>query len=301
MNIRPETPSDYAAIAAVNIRAFGQRLAESQIVTLHRQRRCFDANLSLVAEVDDQVVGHVLFTPQRLRLLGQTIEAVILAPIAVDPACQKQGVGGALIEAGHAAAREKGAAFAMLIGHPTYYPRFGYVQNAFGGGGLGLWSAKAEPLVSRPLLESDLPQLHELWLAQEGDVDFALEPEPTMVDWLSPNPAVRAIVYERDGEVVGYCRIHSARPTSPTVFLARDAAIARSMVWLLAGGGAQVSLPLHPAAPWAAELGQAGAAAWDVAMVRPLNDSPFDDYMQQVAAGTRAPGRPIWSTAFEVE
>jgi predicted N-acetyltransferase YhbS len=85
MNIRPETPQDYAAVANVHVRAFGQRLAEALIVALHRQRPLYDAELSLVAEIDGRIVGHVLFSPQKIRLLGQAVLAVNLAPIAIEP------------------------------------------------------------------------------------------------------------------------------------------------------------------------------------------------------------------------
>jgi hypothetical protein len=73
------------------------------------------------------------------------------------------------------------------------------------------------------------------------------------------------------------------------------------MVWQMYGAGVMVSLPLHPATRWATDLGTASAGAWDVAMVCPLNDSRFPDYLRQVIGGTRPPGRPIWSTAFDVE
>ena len=299
MNVRPELPSDYANIARTTIRAFGERLAEAQIIALLRQRCDYDPALSLVAEEHGEIVGHILFTPCHLRLMGETVRAVILAPVSVDPAWQKQGIGGALIEAGHAIAREKGAALSLLIGHPTYYPRFGYRTNAYGGGALGTWSAKADALVSRPLAEADLPRLHELWLMQEGDVDFAIEPTSEMVDWLSPNPAVRATVYERDGRVVGYSRAHGLKANNPAYFLAEDVAAARSMIWMLAGGGAMVSLPIHPASSWAQELGPAGVEAWEPAMVCPLADSPFEEYERQVKAGARPAGRLIWGTAFD--
>lgn len=95
--IRPEQPTDYAAIAAVHVRAFENRASEALIVPLHRHRRAFDPDLSLVAEADGRIVGHALFSPQTIRLLGADVPAVNLAPIAVDGAWQRAGVGGRLI------------------------------------------------------------------------------------------------------------------------------------------------------------------------------------------------------------
>lgn len=76
MRIRPETPADYAAIAALHVRAFGDRTGEGLVVALHRQRAAFDPELSLVAEKDGRVTGHVLFSPRHLGLLGQEVRAV---------------------------------------------------------------------------------------------------------------------------------------------------------------------------------------------------------------------------------
>ena len=119
LTIRPETTADYADIAAITARAFG-RAAEAVVVALLRHRRAFDPTMSLVAEDEGRIVGHVMFSPPyRLRLLGTDVSAVNLAPIAVDPLMQGRGVGGALIEYGHSLARAKGYAFSFLLGHPT--------------------------------------------------------------------------------------------------------------------------------------------------------------------------------------
>lgn len=96
INIRAETLQDYAAIAQVHIRAFGGRLDEALIVALQRQRPQFDPELALVAEVEGLVVGHALFMPQVIRLLGTDVRAVNLAPIGIDPAYQRRGVGARL-------------------------------------------------------------------------------------------------------------------------------------------------------------------------------------------------------------
>jgi putative acetyltransferase len=102
MAIRPETPHDYSAIAGLHERAFGDRAANAMIVALHRHRAAFDPDLSLVAEEGGQVVGHVLLSPRDIRLLGETVCAVNLAPIAIDPSHQRRGIGGRLLDAGAA-------------------------------------------------------------------------------------------------------------------------------------------------------------------------------------------------------
>jgi predicted N-acetyltransferase YhbS len=305
MRIRSETVQDYPRIAALHARAFGERPTEALIVALLRQRPAFDPDLSLVAELDGQVAGHALFSPHAVRLLGQDVRAVNLAPIAVDPSAQRQGVGGVLIAAGHAIARDKGYAFSFLLGHTSYYPRHGYLIRAYGASSLTLPAVGLPPpdLAARPPREADIGALRALWQRAEADVDFALEPGGELLDWLSPNPAIAATVFLDGEEIIGYARVHTADPARPRAFLPRDTATARRMAAQLAAAtpAAEVILPLHPASAGAAELGGAECRAWDAAMACPLRPSPFDGYYAEVVAGVRAPGRLVWPVAFDLE
>src|SRR5690349_2467555 len=122
MIIRPETPADYADIAGINARAFGHG-TEPALVSLLRHRRDYDPELALVAEIDGRRVGYAMFVPYRVRLLGETVPVVNLAPLAVDVMYQRTGIGGALIAEGHRIAQQKGYALSMLLGHSDYYPR----------------------------------------------------------------------------------------------------------------------------------------------------------------------------------
>jgi putative acetyltransferase len=305
VRIRPETIQDYAGIAALHARAFGERPAEALIVALHRQRPAFDPGLSLVAEQDGRILGHALFSPHTVRLLGQDVRAVNLAPLAVDRSAQRQGIGGQLIAAGHAIARDKGCAFSFLLGHTSYYPRHGYLTRAYGVSSLSLPTAGVPrpDLVARAPREADIAALRALWRWAEAQVDFALDPGGELLDWLSPNPAIAATLFLDGQELVGYTRVHAAEPARPRVFLARDAATARRMAAQIADAAAatEVVLPLHPASAGAAELGGVECRAWDAAMVCPLRSSPFDEYYDQVATGARAPGRLTWPVPFDLE
>jgi predicted N-acetyltransferase YhbS len=318
LKIRSETIADYPAIAAVNFAAFGM-IEEGSIVVLQRQSENFDPELSLVAEVDGRVVGHVLFMPHRVQLLGETVRAVNLAPISILPEYQKRGIGGKLIEAGHNLAREKGYNFSFLIGHPTYYPRLGYLPNAYGFSALKVTVDLARQsgsdlptLTTRPVQSGDGPALHRLWQANFlPEVDFSLDPGQALVEWVSPNPAVEAVAYlsEDGSEIVGYCRARAATPEKPIMFLAKVGAVARAMLDLLArkktGPGpvstVEFELPLHPSARLTAELGGGAECRTGIyTMACPLRPSLFDEYYAQVNAGTRPPGFLIWPTAFEL-
>jgi putative acetyltransferase len=122
--IRPETPDDVAAIRVVNERAFGQP-AEANLVDALRANG--KAIISLVAEQNGQVIGHLLFSPVTIESENQIIAGVGLAPLAVLPEWQSRGIGSRLVEAGLAQCRSAGHQRAVVLGHAHYYPRFGFV------------------------------------------------------------------------------------------------------------------------------------------------------------------------------
>jgi predicted N-acetyltransferase YhbS len=99
---------------------------EGRLVDKLRKASTFIDELSLVAEVNGQVVGHILFTPVEIDNGHQKFQSLVLAPVSVLPEFQKMGIGGQLILAGHHKAKELGFQSAILLGHPGYYPRFGY-------------------------------------------------------------------------------------------------------------------------------------------------------------------------------
>ena len=312
--IRPERISDYSAIGAVHVAAFGNRAPEALIVALHRQRAVFDPALSLVAEVDNRIVGHVLFSPHRMRLLDENIPAVNLAPIAVDPLYQNQGIGSQLITEGHAIAASKGYKVAFLLGHTKYYPRFGYHTHSHGSSEVtvpiaSLTGIPGEKLNTRSPLSDDVPTLRTLWLQSESNVDFSLDPGPDLLDWLSPNPAITATIYLRDDIIVGYTRIHAAKPTHPRIMLASDedaAGILAAHIALHAKESQPITLPLHPSSTVAGAFTKSDGAiwtckSWAAAMACSLAPSPLDDYLTQVQEGNRLPGRIIWPVAFDLE
>lgn len=121
---RTETGRDVAAVHEVNAAAF-EGPAEAELVDALRADPAWLPGLSWVAEgPGGQVIGHALLTRCHI---GEA-DAVALAPVAVLPAFQKQGVGDAVVRAGLDAARDQGERLAVVLGHPEYYPRFGFVR-----------------------------------------------------------------------------------------------------------------------------------------------------------------------------
>jgi putative acetyltransferase len=122
--VRPEEPADLDAIRRVNERAF-EGSAEADLVEALRAKGA--VTLSLVAVGDGRVVGHILFSPVRIESSSGSAAALGLGPMAVLPELQRQGIGSLLVRSGLDACRDSGHEGVVVLGHPLYYPRFGFV------------------------------------------------------------------------------------------------------------------------------------------------------------------------------
>ena len=122
IRIIAEQPEHAAAVAALNRAAFGGDFEAKLVARLHLD--CLVA-VSLVA-VEGSVVGHILFSELAVEVDGRSVAAMALAPMAVRPDRQRQGVGTALVHEGLARVRTAGREAVIVLGHPQYYPRFGF-------------------------------------------------------------------------------------------------------------------------------------------------------------------------------
>lgn len=122
--VRSERADDAAAVRRVNREAFG-RPDEADLVERLRARGV--ATLSLVAADGGDIVGHILFTPVTIESDGAATGALGLGPMAVLPSRQRQGIGSLLVRTGLATCRDAGHGCVVVLGHPAYYPRFGFV------------------------------------------------------------------------------------------------------------------------------------------------------------------------------
>jgi len=123
IHIRMEAPGDQNAIYHINQLAFGGD-AEPKLV--NALRMAGNATLSLVAEVDGLLVGHILFSPMTIETERSQLLALGLAPLAVLPDHQNKGIGSELVKMGLKKGQELGWERSLVLGHPKYYPRFGY-------------------------------------------------------------------------------------------------------------------------------------------------------------------------------
>ena len=164
--IRPERPDDIAAIRQLNDRAFG---TPGEGEGVDRLRASHKAVVSLVAERDDQVVGHILFSPVAVRHTPPSFRAVGLAPMSVSPDCQRLGIGSALVRAGLEACRQAGYDAVVVLGHVGYYPRFGFAPA--GDHGLDNEYGATDSFMVRALRDGALADVSGLvtYAAEFGD------------------------------------------------------------------------------------------------------------------------------------
>jgi putative acetyltransferase len=126
IGVRDERPDDAGAIRAIHDAAFGGQV-EGRIVD--RLRRETTPYIGLVAVEDGEVVGHVVFSGATLHCYGAPYPILALGPMAVRPARQRAGIGSALVHAGLDACRRLGHDVIVVLGHPGFYPRFGFVPS----------------------------------------------------------------------------------------------------------------------------------------------------------------------------
>jgi len=135
MELRAERPGDRESVRSLQVRAFGEKdsaehgLTVGNLIDSLRETITPASGLSLVAEQDGQIVGHVMFTRSLLDAPRQLVEVQVLSPLGVMPGHQGRGIGSALVRHGLEAVASQGAPLVFLEGDPRYYSRFGFVPG----------------------------------------------------------------------------------------------------------------------------------------------------------------------------
>ncbi len=126
LTIRREAPTDYTQIASLLDAAFGGKY-ESELVERMREQPYYIDELTLIAQQAEEIVGFVMVSYVTLESSdSSSIQVLALGPVAVEPSHQEHGIGGLLIRASIRIAEEKNEKMIVLLGHDTYYPRFGF-------------------------------------------------------------------------------------------------------------------------------------------------------------------------------
>lgn len=129
VEIKEATDADYSDVMDIETSAFGHDKEANLVSELLRDESA-KPFISLLAFKKDKPVGHILFTKAFIEKTDNHISVYLLAPLAVKPEYQKQGIGGLLIKEGLRILKERGAELVFVLGHKEYYPRYGFIQNA---------------------------------------------------------------------------------------------------------------------------------------------------------------------------
>jgi putative acetyltransferase len=297
--IRNERPGDENDIDIVNCRAFGKMNEAYLVRGMRDYYPAYDRRYSITAWDGDRMVGHTLFTPTRTRLMNQTILALAVGPVGVVLECQRRGIGGQMLNFGHDLGRREGFQFAFLLGHHTYYPRYGY-QPCFGFGRITIDREKLpEPTTGLhpwPVRPADIPWLVERHAVELADIDFGCLWGTSLGEWTVPN-ADAQVWWTEDGRRAGY----SLRTTRDKLhlLLADDPLLARDLIATLR----PEEIFQHPSG-WLAR--NAVDPAWGKAEVNPsraamvcqLREGVLRPYLEAVEAGRRPVGSANWQLPF---
>ncbi len=132
VQLRQEKETDFTAVFNLIKEAFeSEQISDHQeqfLVERLRNSNTFIPELSIVAEIEDKVVGYILLTKLKIKNNRNEFDSLALAPVCVLPAYQGKGIGGRLIEHAHTIAQKLGHRSIVLLGHENYYPKYGYLQ-----------------------------------------------------------------------------------------------------------------------------------------------------------------------------
>jgi predicted N-acetyltransferase YhbS len=315
IKIRKEIYDDYKSIAEVNVLAFSSDRYIGEVALIDSLRHCayFDSELSLVAEVDGNVIGHVLFYPFDTIVNNKVLKAVCLAPIAVHPEYQNRGVGSELINEGHRIAKEKGYKFSFLYGHRSYYPRFGYKLGMFGDSTIKIEKPSIDTnlpnIEEREVRLDDINGLMDMFEMWYGNIDLSLKPSNSILDWISHTAMIKTSVILIAGEVQGYLRYNVNDLTDIRMFLTKDKKSTELLVKYIANKFQNIEiikLPMHPDSV-AINLFDSfnykiDLQRWSAGMIKILAEECKDiiEYCDQVSSEKRKPGKIIFPPSYDM-
>ncbi len=220
-----------------------------------RHSQYYDKDLSIVAELDGDIVGHILFSIFPFIVMKEKRMGAFLAPICVDTKLQKQGIGKMLIEEGHKRLQDKGVSIALLYGHEDYYPKFGYINKTFALSGVNISinaeNINIEGITERSVKSTDLDWLIEQWKNIHKDDRLALYPGDTISQWFNHSLTYRSSMIYEDNNLLGYIRYRNTYPLLIKELLATEHNAEKIVAYIMkenlkcTKGDAVLSLPLE--------------------------------------------------------
>jgi len=220
ITIRPETVRDYNAISSLTYTSFinwrpRDFVDEPILIDNLRHNEQFDPDLSLVAELNGEIIGHVLLSPFTFYMKGKAKKGLWLAPLGVDPRFQRSGIGSQLMREAHRVAAEKGHDLCLLCGHDTYYPKFGYLNKLFALNGAKITVEAPfitdQGITERAILRQDLPWVTSRWLEVHSNDALANYPGDSLAQWYSHSASMKSSVFHQGDELIGYVKYRAVK------------------------------------------------------------------------------------------
>lgn len=317
--IRSELPSDYHAIAELHAETFAYSygMGETALVSSLRTRTNFDAELSLVCELNQRIIGHILLTPQEMQVERNTVKGLILAPLAVYLDYQKMGIGSSLIKEGLIRAQEKGYALVTVLGHPHFYIRFGFEGKAWMNEIIKIpletiFITELEPFIRERRVESDdLPKLQAMWETTYGHSPFSILPGNSLLDWISPSNKMQASAIVINEELSGYVRYNAADPNLIAMIVACNS---KAFIYIIHYLKRKLNplhhthllLPISSLSPlltqlnWIYDITHETYAEYMITVLDGPLRSDLLTYFNGIHRGTKARGQLIWPTEFDL-
>lgn len=298
--VRSEKIGDEDAISETVFKAFDSASEAKIVKVMRRDYHAFSRKYSVVACIGNEIVGHTLFSPCRIRLRGKFVQALVVAPVAVVPEYQRKGIGQEMMKFGHALGAVDGFALCYLLGHPEYYPRFGY-KPCF-----GLSQAKVDveklpvpdiSLMPSPVKQADIPWLVTLFEKEFSDIDFSLHWGANLAEWHMDGYDA-AIWRTKEGRRVAYS-VARTETKQFKLMLAEDGYYLRQMIYKL-----KPQVLLQHRAGWLGK--QLKDETWisfktwfsKAAMAVDLGCGVLDDFLKKVDFEKDEPGFTAWPLAI---
>ncbi|MCD4658176.1 MAG: N-acetyltransferase [Planctomycetes bacterium] len=298
--VRSERIGDEDGITEATFKAFGEAAEANIVEVMRRNYHAFSRKYSVVACVNEKIVGHILFSPCRIRLRGKFVQALEAAPVSVVPDYQKMGIGREMLKFGHALGAADGFALCYLLGHPEYYPRVGYKRCYGLSKGTVDTEKLPEPeisLVPCPVKPADIPWLVSRFEEEFKEIDFSWHWGTNLAEWTMDG--YDAIIWRtKEGKRVAYS-VAQTETKQFKLMLAEDGYYLRQMIYTL--------IPLvllHHRAGWLGK--QLKDEPWltfrtwfsTAAMAIDLGGGVLDDFIEKIDFENDEPGFSAWPLAI---
>jgi len=318
--LRSELLSDFNKISLVIREAFEIDFLNGNVPALHvsevtwvdylRHSEHYDNDLAIVALVNNEIVGHIMYTPCNMRFYGIEVKAVALSIVSVRPSFQKCGIGKKLIEEGLKISREKGYQLSFVLGHPSYYPRFGYIINGFGESSIVIKSEFFQCIPNNikevAVQDHHMDQLVSMHYKTYEGVNVYGSPSRQIIEWKSISPHLKTSVLEEE-DIKGYIRYvkHDNVIEVKKIVSNNNQDLVKCISYIFQQNPniKELKLPINPQSSILDGLEYSKVCQkWEASMLFKIDPkfSSFDKYMDDIQTNEEQLGAFLWPMCLDL-